>query len=494
MSSVMRAKKLNTLGSTRTHGREQVIKVNGTHVKDTKIPSEVISLQNSYGTVVVIVVAVVMMMMVLMVTDIVNVLPLYRHRCRLTATLAPVRGVVVIMIVICRNAAETDTQQSNDTNTASWTQASTSVQLTSTIIAMSIFVFTRDSQNACVDYGRDSKRDGVYRVVQVPLNYTLAHLRKLLIYVFDPAKDNEITVPYNLRRPLNRLSRTLSSDRGKGKELATPSDLIGHLFEVQKRVEIGQDGVIKQGHTWVKSSTTRDPYHYPGNDLQDTLFLDDESDQWRWEAEEDVQLVKVWPKGGDLARAIIYHHDAHTQIHITVNTMKIPPRKGVGNTPFLFLAYGSLSLSNPDGTLRLGTVETTRWNRIGAYDRFLKNEADNDRAANQADDDDSDEDAEGEVDPDVSSATLPIYGLDSSPFVASDSSNPVTPFPAEPSLRRRVDYENRRILKLTKASMKDAGLSDEEDDVDELANDDVDPAWKEKPSDWDPFQDGDEIC
>ncbi|KAL4073590.1 hypothetical protein J3A83DRAFT_4370862 [Scleroderma citrinum] len=342
--------------------------------------------------------------------------------------------------------------------------------------------------------GRDSKRDGVYRVVQVPLNYTLAHLRKLLIYVFDPAKDNEITVPYNLRRPLNRLSRTLSSDRGKGKELATPSDLIGHLFEVQKRVEIGQDGVIKQGHTWVKSSTTRDPYHYPGNDLQDTLFLDDESDQWRWEAEEDVQLVKVWPKGGDLARAIIYHHDAHTQIHITVNTMKIPPRKGVGNTPFLFLAYGSLSLSNPDGTLRLGTVETTRWNRIGAYDRFLKNEADNDRAANQADDDDSDEDAEGEVDPDVSSATLPIYGLDSSPFVASDSSNPVTPFPAEPSLRRRVDYENRRILKLTKASMKDAGLSDEEDDVDELANDDVDPAWKEKPSDWDPFQDGDEIC
>jgi len=36
--------------------------------------------------------------------------------------------------------------------------------------------------------GRDSKRDGVYRVVQVPLNYTLAHLRKLIAYDFDPAR------------------------------------------------------------------------------------------------------------------------------------------------------------------------------------------------------------------------------------------------------------------------------------------------------------------
>jgi len=158
--------------------------------------------------------------------------------------------------------------------------------------------------------GRDSKRDGVYRVVQVPLNYTLAHLRKLIAYVFDPAKKDEITVPYNLRCPPNKLSRTVSSAKGKGKESATPTDFIGHLFEVQKQAKV-QDGVIEEGLTWVKSSTARDPYHYAGNDLQDTLFLDDENDKWRWEAEEDIQLAKVWPKGGDLSKAIVYVRQHH---------------------------------------------------------------------------------------------------------------------------------------------------------------------------------------
>ena len=151
----------------------------------------------------------------------------------------------------------------------------------------------------------------MYRVVQVPLNYTLAHLRKLIAYVFDPAKKDEITAPYNLRRPPSRLSCTVPSTKGKGKESTAPTDLVGHLFEVQKQVKVGQDGMIEEGLTWVKSSTTRDPYHYPANDLEGTLFLDDESDQWRWEAEEDIQLAKVWPKGGDLSRAIVYVRQRH---------------------------------------------------------------------------------------------------------------------------------------------------------------------------------------
>ena len=85
--------------------------------------------------------------------------------------------------------------------------------------------------------------------------------------------------------------------------------------------------------------------------------------------------------------------------------------------------------------------------------------------------------------------------MESSPFLASDSSNPVTPFPAELSLCRRVEYQNRRLLKLTKASMKDAGLSDEEEnEADKPADSDSDPALEERSSDWDPFHDGDEIC
>ncbi|KAI6021738.1 hypothetical protein BKA83DRAFT_674054 [Pisolithus microcarpus] len=320
--------------------------------------------------------------------------------------------------------------------------------------------------------GREFNRDGVYRVVQVPLNYTLAHLRKLIAYIFDPATDAEIVAPYNLRRVSNRLTAMVSSsqDKGKAREILMSPEPVGHLFEVQDAVEAGQHGVIKCGHTWAKSSTARDPYHYPGNDSDGSVFLDDESDDWRWVAEEDLQLAKAWPKGCNLSKAIVY-------IHITANTKKVPQRKGKGNKPFVFEAYGSVSLSNPEGTLRPGIVETTRWNRIGAYERFLEAEAEKDWSARPLNEDsDDDEDAEGETDPDMSSSTLPVFGLSSSPFLPSESSNP-----------------RRRLVQLTKESLKDTSDA-EEDEVDELVDDNDDPAQEEKPSDWDPFLDGDEIC
>ncbi|KIK90652.1 hypothetical protein PAXRUDRAFT_831522 [Paxillus rubicundulus Ve08.2h10] len=341
--------------------------------------------------------------------------------------------------------------------------------------------------------GRDLDRDGIYRIVQVPLNYTLAHLRKLIEYVFIPATDAELIESYKLRRPSRRTSRVVSSSKGKRPEL--PPDPVGHLFEVQKRVVMGRPGEIKDAQTWVKASTVRDPYHYPGNESEDSLWLDDahESEEWRWEAEEDFTLTKVWPKGGDLARGITYHHDAETHIHITVNTKKIQGRKGVGNKPYMFLASGSLSLSDPDGTLRMGSIETLRWNRIGAYEKYLKAEAEKERAARGDQAEDEDEDAEGELDPDMSSSTLPLYDFSSSPSIIS--SNPVTPFPTEPSLRRRVDYERKRLLKITKAGMKGSGISDDEEEVDELVGDVVvDPALEEKPSDWDPFGDEADVC
>ncbi|KAF9226199.1 hypothetical protein BS17DRAFT_776871 [Gyrodon lividus] len=341
--------------------------------------------------------------------------------------------------------------------------------------------------------GRDVDRDGIYRIVQVPLNYTLAHMRKLIEYVFTPATDSEIIEPYKLRRPSRRTSRVASSSKGKQPELLP--DPVGHLFEVQKRIVMGHPGEIKDAQTWVKASTVRDPYHYPGNESDDSLWLDPggKGEEWRWEAEEDFTLMKVWPKGGDLKRGITYYHNGETQIHITVNTKKIQGRKGVGNKPYLFLAGGSLSLSDPDETLRMGSIETLRWNRIGAYEKYLKAEAEKERMARGDQAEEEDDDAEGELALDASSSTLPLYELSSSPLIIS--SNPVTPFPTEPSLRRRVDYERKRLLEITKAGMKDAGLSDEEEkEVDELAgngDDDADPAFEEKPSDWDPF--GDEV-
>ncbi|KAG9311897.1 hypothetical protein JVU11DRAFT_8158 [Chiua virens] len=339
--------------------------------------------------------------------------------------------------------------------------------------------------------GRDIDRDGVYRIVQVPLNHTLAHLRKLIHYIFDPATDAEIVEPYILRRSSRRASSTSSSSKGKQVGSAVP---VGHLFEVQRKIKMGSAGQIKEAQTWVKASTIRDPYHYPGNDSEESLWLEDDAkgNDWKWEAEEDFTLSKVWPKGGDLARGVVYHHNAEIKIHITVNTKKIQGRKGVGNIPFLFQSSGSISLSNPEGTLRMGSVETLRWNRIGAFERYLKAEEEKERATrgNEVDE----EDPEGELDPDISSATLPLYELSSSPFTIS--SNPVTPFPTEPSTRRRIDYERKRLLRLTKEGMKEAGLADEEED--ELANDDQDGVkrhhiFPDKPFDWDPFADEEEV-
>lgn len=80
--------------------------------------------------------------------------------------------------------------------------------------------------------------------------------------------------------------------------------------------------------------------------------------------------------------------------------------------------------------------------------------------------------------------------MEPSPFLASNSLNLVTPFPAEPSLHRRVEYQNRRLIKLTKACMKDAGLSDgEENEADKPMDNDADPGLEERPGEWDPFQD-----
>lgn len=156
--------------------------------------------------------------------------------------------------------------------------------------------------------GREIDRDGIYRIIQVPLNYTLAHLHKLIEYVFDPATDAEIVEPYGLRRPSRRTPGASSSSKGKQVELGDP---VGHLFEIQRKIKMGCAGQIKEAQTWVKASTTRDPYHYPGNESEDSLWLDDDGagEEWKWEAEEDFTLSKVWPKGGDFARGIIYVSD-----------------------------------------------------------------------------------------------------------------------------------------------------------------------------------------
>ncbi|KAG2152598.1 uncharacterized protein EDB93DRAFT_1102927 [Suillus bovinus] len=358
-------------------------------------------------------------------------------------------------------------------------------------------------------------KDGVYRVVQVPLNYTLGHLRKLIKFVFQPAKESEMGGSYHFRRTarhatIPRYARHPVPSSSKGKQPALDFDPEpGHLFEVQKDIEISRSGEITSGMTTVKASTARDPYHYPGNGSEGSLLdaEDGEDDIWRWEAEEDFQLLQLWAPGGDLEKGIIYHHDSTTQIHITLNTKKIPGRKGVGNKPFLFMAWGSIDLFAPPSAISsiiLTGIAVTRWNGIFAFEKFLKAEEEQERLERGVGKEVLDVDADGELDPDISSSTLPMYSsigfsspssLSSSMFsfaYSSSASSAITPFPASPSRKRRVDYANKRMLELTKKVSKtpndwDSGEGNNEEEVDELDDDDDDPAAEEKPSDWDPF-------
>ena len=119
---------------------------------------------------------------------------------------------------------------------------------------------------------------------------------------------------YNFRRAAQHASLSLHPRRPapssyKGKEPDLDSDPEpGHLFEVQKHIVISRPGEIKTGKTFVKASTTRDPYHYPGNGAECSLLdaENGEDETWRWEAEEDFKLSQLWAPGGDLEKGIIY--------------------------------------------------------------------------------------------------------------------------------------------------------------------------------------------
>ncbi|KAG0693805.1 hypothetical protein DFH29DRAFT_375591 [Suillus ampliporus] len=254
-----------------------------------------------------------------------------------------------------------------------------------------------------------TNKDGVYRVVQVPLTYTLGHLRKLIKFVFQPAKESEMGGSYNFRRAARHASLPMHArgpipSSSKGKQPALDFDPEpGHLFEVQQDIEISRSGEITSGKTLVKASTMRDPYHYPGNGLEGSLLdaEDGEDDTWRWEAEEDFKLSQLWAPGGDLEKGIIYHHDSTTQIHITLNTKKIPSRKGVGNKPFLFISWGSVDLFAPPSAtsfIILTGIEIGRWNGLFAFQKFLKAEEEQERLERGGEEEEFlDVDGEGEV-------------------------------------------------------------------------------------------------
>ena len=135
--------------------------------------------------------------------------------------------------------------------------------------------------------------EGTYRIVQVPLNYTFRHIRKLLHFLFDDPPTTTTTTKSIEKNPLGE----------------------GHLFEIQDSIKMcrtldNKTGYIRSGRTWAKLSCVRDPFRrvrVGDNDVSIQGEGEGEAEEdWIWEAEEDFTVGHVWPEGGDLKRGFVY--------------------------------------------------------------------------------------------------------------------------------------------------------------------------------------------
>ncbi|KAL1744148.1 hypothetical protein HDZ31DRAFT_39317 [Schizophyllum fasciatum] len=223
----------------------------------------------------------------------------------------------------------------------------------------------------------------VYRIVQMPLNYTFTHLRSLIAYLFGGPRHGD--------------------DHSGG----------GHVFEVKRDVVMHskkRPGEIFTGVTTVKLSGSRHPYT---EEDEEKVFDDDQDepeedgeDDCRWEGEEDFTIAQVFPMGlnssdavkDSLTRGIVWKSTANpaVQIHLSINTESVKTRRGKGNAPYVFKSHGQTDLLSrnfePDATEDDqetddgGDTETdeendesdpmiAKWNRDGAFERFFRKRA-----------------------------------------------------------------------------------------------------------------------
>ncbi|KAL1718252.1 hypothetical protein EV715DRAFT_291523 [Schizophyllum commune] len=218
----------------------------------------------------------------------------------------------------------------------------------------------------------------VYRIVQLPLNYTFTHLRALIAYLFGGPYDGD--------------------DHSSGR----------HVFEVKRDVVMHskkRPGEIFSAVTTVKLSGSKHPFTHED---EEKVFDDDEDelqeDDTRWEGEEDFTIAQVFPMGlnssdavkDSLTRAIVWksNNNPAIQLHLTINTESVKTRRGKGNAPFVFRAHGQTSLLARDPDHDYSDVEDdaggdtetdeegdetdpmiAKWNREGAFEKFFRRRA-----------------------------------------------------------------------------------------------------------------------
>ncbi|KAL4262796.1 hypothetical protein AB1N83_006501 [Pleurotus pulmonarius] len=200
--------------------------------------------------------------------------------------------------------------------------------------------------------------EGVFRVVQVPLNYTFLHLHRLIYFLFGAMGREQIKIfdddEQELRCGTSSIF-TRNRKRKRSSDAAFEDEDPGHMFQVLKdltmQLEKQKPGEIRKGQVVAKLSNAYDDLE----DDMDSVSNEAEDGYDTWRAEEDLHLSSVWPSGSSvLERGIVYSHSQHTQIHITVNVQKIPSRKGRTNTPYVFFARGLVRLPGYEKYLRPG--------------------------------------------------------------------------------------------------------------------------------------------
>lgn len=189
--------------------------------------------------------------------------------------------------------------------------------------------------------------------------------------------------------------------------------------------------------------------------------------------------------------------------------MPVSERKGKGNIPHVFLAQGAsgslikiahtvTDAHGDEGTSRITASDNDpssilvqpvskasieRWNRPDAFQKFLRREAERERALRAPQmtlDQTFDENQDIQSSPlvpssdgvDIPSLTSgdefesddnSIYSTKSDSILYPFALSAVTPFPTNPLHRKRVERLRRRIEKLTRSGMRDMLSSDEED-------------------------------
>ncbi|KAF9493201.1 hypothetical protein BDN71DRAFT_1591214 [Pleurotus eryngii] len=225
-------------------------------------------------------------------------------------------------------------------------------------------------------------REGVFRVVQVPLNYTFLHLHRLIYFLFGAMGREQIKIfdddEQELRCGTSSIF-TRNRKRKRSSDAAFEDEDPGHMFQVLKdltmQIEKQKPGEIRKGQVVAKlSNAYEDDMDSVSNEMEDGC------DTWR--VEEDLHLSSVWPsRCSVLDRGIVYSHSQHTQIHITVNVQKIPSRKGRTNTPYVFFARGLVRLPGYEKYLRPGLkdlesetidqwLESEPFNQPGVFEKF----------------------------------------------------------------------------------------------------------------------------